>query len=237
MIPKKIHYCWLSGDPFPPLIQKCIDSWRKFLPDYEFILWDKPKLDSIHSSWATQAFECKKYAFAADYLRCYSVYKFGGIYLDTDVEVCKSFDEFLTNESFMGFDSRGDLEAAIFGAARHAQWLKKALDFYEGRRFVNPDGGFNIITMPKVFKMALADELASVHDKNIVNRCSTISLYPYDYFSPKDYANGIIKTTPQTVAIHHFNAGWLKDNRLLMLRHRMKLLLSKFLGANNLLFK
>lgn len=231
MIPKIIHFCWLSGDPYPPLIKKCIESWKKNLPDYEFVLWDKAKLDSIHSKWASQAFENRKYAFAADYIRCYAVYHYGGIYLDTDVEVCKSFDDYLKNASFMGFDTRGDLEAAVFGAAKNTTWLKQALSFYEGRSFVNDLGDFNIVTMPTVFGATLEEELRSVKNKQIINNFSTISLYPFDFFSPKDYTNGVINVTPNTVAIHHFNAAWLKDNKSLMLRHHIKLLLVRFLGA------
>ena len=228
MIPKIIHYCWLSGDPYPPLIKKCIDSWKKYLPDYEFILWDKAMLNSLHSKWASQAFENKKYAFAADYIRCYAVFHYGGIYLDTDVELCKSFDDLLINDSFIGFDSRGDLEAAVFGATKHISWLKTALQFYEGRSFVDESGELNITTMPNIFKSALEEKLRSVENKQIINNLSTITLYPYDYFSPKDYTNGFITNTDNTVAIHHFNAAWLKDNKILMLRHKIKLLAHRF---------
>lgn len=230
MIPQIIHFCWLSGDAYPPLIKKCMDSWKKYLPDYEFMLWDKDRLDSLHSQWASQAFDCKKYAFAADYIRCYAVYHFGGIYLDTDVEVCKSLDDYLMNNSFIGFDSRGDLEAAVFGAEKNALWLKKALNFYDGRSFVNETGGFNITTMPNIFKTALEKELLLVKNRHIINKDSTISLYPCDYFSPKDYTNGIVRKTNNTVTIHHFNAAWLKEDRRLMLRHQLKLLIAKFLG-------
>lgn len=86
MIPKKIHFCWLSGDEFPPLIQYCIDTWEKVLPDYEIILWDTKRFDINSIAWVKEAFEAKKYAFAADYIRLYAVYTEGGIYLDSDVE-------------------------------------------------------------------------------------------------------------------------------------------------------
>lgn len=95
MIPKIIHLCWLSGDPYPPKIQKCLESWKKFLPEYEVMLWDGNRFDLNSSSWVAQAF-AKKYAFAADYIRMYALYHYGGIYLDSDVEVLKSFDELLT---------------------------------------------------------------------------------------------------------------------------------------------
>ncbi|MCS2958344.1 hypothetical protein NXX53_17410 [Bacteroides salyersiae] len=89
MIPKRIHLCWLSGDPYPQKIQKCIDSWKVHLPDYEIMLWDLKRFDIAQVPWVEQAFRVKKYAFAADYIRLYALYNYGGIYLDSDVEVLK----------------------------------------------------------------------------------------------------------------------------------------------------
>ena len=88
MIPKQIHLCWLSGDPYPAKIEKCLASWKKHLPDYEVVLWDTERFDLESVPWVKQAFEAKKYAFAADYIRFYALYNYGGIYLDSDVEVC-----------------------------------------------------------------------------------------------------------------------------------------------------
>ena len=113
MIPKIIHFCWLSGEPYPPLIEHCINSWREKLPGYQFVLWDKAKADGIASEWVQEAYRNRKYAFAADYIRCYALYHFGGIYLDADVEVLKNMDELLVCKSFLGYDSTGALEAAI----------------------------------------------------------------------------------------------------------------------------
>lgn len=209
MIPKIIHYCWLSDDPFPLKIQECLDSWKKYLPEYEFVHWDKERLYALESDWAIEAFENKKYAFAADYIRCYSVYNFGGIYLDTDVEVLKSFNCLLDTESFMGLDSKGDLEAAVFGAIPRTCWVKNALDYYKDRHFVNRDGSFNIITMPIVFKNALRKKIPSnfktIQSKQVLD---TITLYPKDYFSPKDYITSCIEKTNNTFTIHHFTASW-----------------------------
>lgn len=91
MIPKIIHYCWLGDSEFPELVKKCIQSWKKKMPDWEFILWDKNCLKDLNSDWVNEAYSTKKYAFAADYIRLYAVNKFGGFYLDSDVEVLKNF--------------------------------------------------------------------------------------------------------------------------------------------------
>ena len=103
MIPKIIHYCWLSNDPIPSNIQHYMDSWKKYLPDYEFIHWNFDKFDKSSSRWVSEAFDNKKYAFAADYIRLYALYHYGGIYLDMDVEVLKSFNPFLSLQTMMGW--------------------------------------------------------------------------------------------------------------------------------------
>lgn len=232
MIPKKIHYCWLSKDTYPENIKKCMESWKRFLPDYEFIHWDKEKLDSLNSEWASQAFESKKYAFAADYIRCFAVATYGGIYLDTDVEVCGSFDGFLENKSFIGLDSRGDLEAAVFGAEPGCAWLKKALEFYKDRHFINPDGTFNTTTMPNVFKMALKNVLPpnSLKIKKVLD-LGTITLYPYDFFSPKDYTTGLVKATINTITIHHFTGSWIDHRSIDYKLYLLKKFLIKLFGV------
>lgn len=231
MIPKIIHFCWLSDDPYPPKIQHCIDSWHEYLPDYEFIHWDKQKLMSLDSDWAREAFENKKYAFAADYIRCYSVFHMGGIYLDTDVEIFKSFDCFLGFSAFMGVDSKGDLEAAIFGSEKSAEWLRKSLEFYNNRHFVNQDGSFNIVTMPNVFKEALSSILPADLSKIVsIRYLPNLTLYPKEYFSPKDYTTGEIKQSEKTVCIHHFAASWIPHNTWGWRRHQFKVFATKFLG-------
>ena len=119
MIPKVIHYCWLSGDPIPEKLQRCMDSWKKFLPDYEFVLWDLERFDIKTSQWVKEAFEARKYAFAADYIRLYAVYNYGGIYMDMDVEVVRPFDDLLASPYILGLESEKGVEAGVFGAERY----------------------------------------------------------------------------------------------------------------------
>ena len=110
MIPKIIHLCWLSGDPYPRKIQDCLDSWKKHLPSYEIILWDTKRFNIHEVPWVEQAFNTKKYAFAADYIRLYALYHHGGIYLDSDVEILKSLDNFLELPYFVGAETSGTIE-------------------------------------------------------------------------------------------------------------------------------
>ena len=112
MIPKIIHLCWLSNENYPTKIKQCIKSWEKYLPEYKIMLWDTKRFNLEESIWVKQAFEKKKYAFAADYIRFYALYNYGGIYLDSDVEILKSFDNLLQYPYFMGAEKAGTIEAA-----------------------------------------------------------------------------------------------------------------------------
>lgn len=201
-IPKVVHFCWLSGDPYPDLVQRCIQSWREKLPDYEIKLWNKNNFD-IHSvPWVEQACEEKKWAFAADYIRLYVLYNYGGIYLDSDVEVLKSFDDLMELPYFFGkehtpdkIENANSIEAATMGCELQNPFIAKCLDFYKERNFVNADGSLNAITLPTV----LAREL-----KNF----KTLDIFPMDYFSPKNTRTLAIEKTENTYSIHHFNGSW-----------------------------
>ncbi|MDD6111608.1 MAG: glycosyltransferase, partial [Prevotellaceae bacterium] len=104
MIPKRIHYCWLSDEPFPRKIRKCMDTWRKTHPDYEIVRWSTENFDVESIPYVKESFEAKKWAFAADYIRMYALYTEGGIYLDSDVVLLKRFDDFLDNSFFSSME-------------------------------------------------------------------------------------------------------------------------------------
>ena len=167
MIPKKIHYCWLSNDPFPRKIRKCMDTWRKMLPDYDFKLWNTHNFDINSVPFVKQAYEQRKWAFAADYIRMYALYHEGGVYLDSDVKVLKPLDSLL-NHGFMssleyhptqiekdgsramidadghrikeGFVSGIQIQAAVMGAEKGNRFIADVLDWYQTHDFINPDG-------------------------------------------------------------------------------------------------
>lgn len=147
MIPKVIHFCWLSGDKYPSKIRYCINSWKEKLPDYEIRLWDLSRFDIDSSVWCKEAFEMKKYAFAADYIRCYALYKEGGIYLDSDVELLRSFDDLLHLPYFIGEEQGGNIEPAIIGCEKGWDFLERMLSYYENRHFV-VNGNMDMQTLP-----------------------------------------------------------------------------------------
>lgn len=214
MIKKTLHLCWLSGDPFPPLIQHCLDSWKKYLPDYEVVVWDRQRFDLQGTPWVREAFAYQKYAFAADYIRLYALHEMGGIYLDADVEVTGSFDDLLNQGSFMGYESSGDLEPAVIGAHAGMPWIRDCLDRYWDRHFVKPDGSFDMQPLPIVIRERLALH-HTLPDKAVSRptrvESADLTLYPAEFFSPKNAYTKRVARTPATRAIHHFDGQWVEQ--------------------------
>lgn len=204
MIPKIIHYCWLSNDPIPNTSQRCVDSWREKLPDYEFKKWDFTKFDKDSSIWVREAFENKKYATACDYIRLYAVYHEGGIYMDMDVEVVRSFDPLLSQSRMFATENPKDplvIEAGCFGAEPGDIFIEKCLEYYKDRHYVKPDESFDTLPLPQIMKRVILDNNLSV------------STYTWDYFTCKSYKTGKITTTDNTYAIHHFAGSWLSEEQ------------------------
>ena len=220
MIPKKIHYCWISGDPYPPLIARCIESWHKYLPDYECILWDADKIrDSgiLSCEWVKEAYSLNRKDSVSDYVRLYALYTEGGIFFDTDVEVVKDISPLLENQSFMGYETKGDFEAAIMGAEAGTAWIGKCLEYYHERHFCNPNGSLiDFAPMPtKLCKILYANyNIPNEIIKPIVIADAGLTLYPCDYFSPKNNYTYKIKKTRNTYTIHHFNNHWINKDIL-----------------------
>lgn len=231
MIPKIIHFCWLSNDLFPKKIQRCIDSWKKQLPDYKIVHWNTENFDIHKNKWTEQAFQTKNYAFVADYVRFYALYTMGGIYLDSDVEVLSSFDNLLKYKSFFGYEYTGVPEAAVVGAEKGTLWLKNALDWYDSYNFQNTDGSLNKIIAPLIMKYAFEksvdfklcdDEEKHEIDGNIV--------LPYEYFSPKNGFTGMIFDLENTICIHHFGSAWLRPGVVRKIKKTMHILAINIFG-------
>lgn len=221
MIPKIIHYCWLSSDPFPSKIQSCIDSWYLMLPGYQIKLWNLQNTEINQSKWVLDAFNSKKYAFAADYIRLYALYHYGGIYLDSDVEVRKSFDNLLDLPYFMGVDSQNKIEAAVIGTEPHNQWIFECLKYYDSKDFVMQDGHLNTKTLPLIMEQQIKSKwhisLLSKKEDFLFSQ-NTIQLFPFDYFCSKRHDDGTIKVTSHTYTIHHFAMSWCSPKNKFLTR-------------------
>lgn len=211
MIPKIIHYCWLSDDPIPLYLREYMDSWKRILPDYEIIKWDFNRFKKDSSIWVSEAFDNKKYAFAADYIRLYALYTMGGIYLDSDVEILSSFNPFLQSDHMIGWEVNDyAFQAAIIGSEKKTEWVKVCLDYYKNRHFIKPDGSFDIKTLPTILYDVLKEKGYDIQTVGINQRPTnnTLNIYPEEYFSPKSYKDLKIHKTKNTVAIHHFAGSW-----------------------------
>lgn len=228
MIPKIIHFCWLSADPYPKKIKRCIDSWGKHLDGYDIRLWDFNRFPRGKSKWVDQAFDNKKYAFAADYIRAYALYHEGGIYLDSDVETLDNFDKFLHLPYMLGIDSDSQcIEAAVMGSEKHNPLYKALLDYYDNRPFVNEDGSLNITPLPEL----LEPIAQSIGEKTVIERTdefgqdsTKLYVFPPDYFSPIRLTTMELNLSPRTVTIHHLAGSWISG------RERFKKNIQRFIG-------
>ena len=237
MIPKKIHLCWLSGDAYPPKIARCIESWKKILPDYEIVLWDTKRFNLSQSAWVSEAFKKKKYAFAADYIRFYALYHEGGIYLDSDVEVLRRFDNLLVYPYFIGAEKAGTPEAAIIGAEKGCDWIKKCLDYYENRHFIKEDETLDIRKLPEI----MDEQIRKLKPLRILSLSESQKIHTLDfqkevlvmndaYFSPKIFDSRKVELTPYTYAIHHYQNSWFSPKAKAY--YRFRTLLIRILGFN-----
>ena len=187
MIPKRIHFCWLSGEPYPRKIRRCMDSWRKILNGYEFVMWDMARAQGIDSRWVKTAIAARRWAFAADYIRLWALYSFGGIYLDSDVEVLRDFGPLLDVPLMLGEEGGTKLvEAAIMGAEKENPIIRRALDSFEEK---------------------LTDETLPHRLNRVIG--GEVTLLPPSVFSPKDWRTGEMCITGETYTIHHFAGTWL----------------------------
>lgn len=233
MIPKKIHYIWLSDEPLPSLPRMCIDSWKRHCPDYEIVHWDMKKCQKVIDEvpFVQEAVKLSKWAFASDYIRLYAVYSEGGVYLDSDVYLYQSFDPFLDNEYFTNIEftthfkknkswnmlnddgTKKDpnqivipglaLQAAIFGGVAGHPFLKKCMEYYEGQKFVLPDGSLNIQNISPCVYAHLAQEYGFIYKDKMQELSHSIKIYPGDIFLPSCNPS---KTKP--FAIHVTNGSW-----------------------------
>lgn len=230
MIPKKVHYCWFGKGDKPEIFQRYLESWKQFLPDYELKEWNEDNFDINGNSYVREAYEARKFAFVTDYVRLYALYHEGGVYMDTDVEVTGSFDPFLHHIAFSGFETDGNVPTGMMAAEKGSVWTKDLLDDYCDRHFVKSDGSFDMTTNTTVITNYMLDKGLLLNNKyqDFPGLCS---IYPSDYFCPKDHRTGLIRRTKNTVCIHHFAGSWIDHSWKSRLRHRAKTTLSRVIGG------
>lgn len=213
MIPKIIHYCWLSNDPIPEDLARYMKSWKEKLPDYEFIKWDFNRFEKNTSVWVSEAFDNKKYAFACDFIRLYAVYNYGGIYMDMDIEVLKSFDDLLDSDYFFAKERPNApwIEAGCFGAEKGNKFLRACLDYYSNRHFIKEDGKFDQKPLPQIMHEIL------------VSKQMSIELKEWKTFTAKSFETGIESPDSTTYTIHHFAGSWKNDEEKKLISEEQRL--------------
>ena len=211
MIPKKIHYCWFGRGPMPELALKCIESWHRFMPDYEYKLWNEDNFDVNSIPYTKEAYECGKFAFVSDYVRLYALFTEGGIYMDTDVEVLKSYDDLLGLSGFTGYEGSKTLPPVTGTLASEAgnDWVKEQLDSYRGAHFINAEGCMDLTTNTTRISRIMKNGGFVQNGKKQVYK--DMHIFPVEYFCPRQ-TSGDILITADTYCDHHFMRTWENRN-------------------------
>lgn len=234
-IPKIIHYCWFGGGEKPDYVFEYIKKWETVLPDYEIIEWNETNFDVNFCKYTKEAYSMKKYAFVSDVARLYALQKCGGFYLDTDVEIIKSFSDLIDNEKscILGFEVENRIATSFIAACKNNELIKQFLDSYLEKKFIENDGTLNMI--PNV--EYLTDILKSrglIENGEFQQLNNGIFIYPLEYFSPYDYINCINNINEKTYCVHHFAVSWL--NKSTIVKRKIKTILAKILGKKGIIF-
>lgn len=213
MIPKKIHYCWFGNGEISALGKSCIETWRIALPGYEIVEWNETNF-SINSScsFVREAYSLKKYAFVSDYVRLSVLHEHGGIYLDTDVEVVKTFDSILGEKSFLGFEDGCHIATAVIGAESQLDWIKDILRYYTNTDFIRWWGMLNTTPNPYIFERHLLPQGLRLNGEMQTLR-DEIKIFPIDYLCSKEFYSGKMRITDNTMCIHHYEGSWVDKRK------------------------
>ena len=227
MIPKTIHYCWFGRGEKPKLAQKCITSWKKFMPDYEIVEWNEDNFDVNMNGYTRMCYEQKKYAFLSDYARLLIIKEHGGLYFDTDVEVLRSFNGLLQQEAFFGFETNEYINTGLgFGAEADSEVLDALIREYDPLL----DGKHGIVGCPRLNTQALVRKGMKQNGEG--QTIGRIAVYPVDFFNPYDDPTGVLSKTNNTYSIHWYGKSWMSKRKIIRSQltkplHRVQRMLKK----------
>lgn len=211
-IPRIIHYCWFGKGELPDEYKRYMETWEKYCPDFQIMRWDESNYDYGKILYTRQAYEAKKYAFVSDYARLDVVYTYGGIYLDTDVEVIKNIDILLKNEMFCGFEQGNLINTGLgFGAVKGFEHLKKMRDFYEKIAFCEDNGKWNLTACTKYQTDYLKE--FGLQRNGRLQVVDGIKVYPRTVLAPLDFYGVQNHYSEFTHMVHHYAATWFQGNR------------------------
>ena len=201
----------------PELALKCIESWHKYMPDWEYKLWNEDNFDVNSTPYTKEAYESRKFAFVTDYVRLYALYTEGGVYMDTDVEVLKPYDDLLHLSAFTGYEGT-KAKSPVTGTMASAPggvWVKEQLDEYEGIHFILPDGTFDLL--PNTGRISEVMRKKGFVQNGLYQIYEDLHVYPVDYFCPRQ-TTGEVLITDNTYCDHHFMGSWTNQKKPLWMR-------------------
>lgn len=212
-IPKIIHYCWFGGKPKPKLAEKCLQSWKKFCPDYQILEWNEDNFDiSTAPLYVRQAYEAGRWAFVTDYVRLRGLTELGGIYMDTDVEVIRPLDPFLEQKAFAGFEHVERVQTGLLACEKGFPLFLDFLRYYDNATFLRPDGTVDTTTNVEVLTNLCRQRGLVLNDRFQV--VEGLAIYPREVFCPVDFDTKKLKKTRKTVTIHWFSGSWHTQEEL-----------------------
>lgn len=212
MIPKIIHYCWFGRGEMPQLAKDCIASWHKYMPDWEYKLWNEDNFDINYNDYTREAYKARKFAFVTDVVRLYALYTEGGVYMDTDVEVLKSYDDLLSLSGFTGYEGSKYLPpvTGTIAAESGNQWVEEQLKAYESVHFIKKDGALDLTTNTvRITEIMRAGGFIADGEKQTYK---DMTIFPVNYFCPRQ-TTGEFFLTENTYCDHHFMSSWNNGKR------------------------
>ena len=231
MIPKKIHYCWFGRGEMPQLAKDCISTWHKYMPDWEYKLWNEDNFNINYNDYTREAYGAKKYAFVSDVARLYALVKEGGLYLDTDVEAVRPFNDLLKYNAFLGFEGSkySPVGTCVMASVANSCWASEMLRAYDGRHFVKPDGTFDDTTNVQFITQLMVNNGFKQDGKE--QEYKDVHVFPVDYFCPR-HTTGEYIITANTYSDHKGIGSWTNQNRrwkdrllsLFCKKHRVRLI-------------
>lgn len=228
MIPKIIHYCWFGGKPLPEDVKRYISTWHTWCPDYKIQRWDEHNFDITQNQYCKEAYEAKKWAFVTDYVRLKVLYEYGGFYMDTDVEVCRSLNDLRQYNALSGFESKTRIQTGTMGACQNSDWISFLLTYYDQAHFKLEDGSYNLITnVETITKMTTAKYNIRLDGSFQIFGDNNV-LFPFEVLCAKNLTTGKIVKTDNTYTIHHFAGSWVSP--VGKIRHKVKNILAMIIG-------
>lgn len=215
MIPKILHYIWFGSNPLTPLAEECLASWKTTMPNWTIMRWDESNFDiDAAPLYVRQAYEARKYAFVSDYVRLWALEQHGGVYVDTDVKVLKSYEPLLNDTAFIGLEeSKAHLPGTcVMGCEAHCLWVRDMLALYDDISFVKEDGNLDITTnVDRMGRFLQTKGFVPCREAQYIEGYG-LRIYTHDYFSPIT-STRVMRKTKNTYSIHYFAESWREGKR------------------------